>query len=193
MKNIIISLRVLLAMTILTGLLYPALITSFAQIFFSRKANGSLVYVNGKLSGSELIGQNFSDSTYFFPRPSACDFNTVPGGASNLGPGNKKLIGDIQARKARFLKVNGLDSLTVVPNEMLFASASGLDPDISLKSALLQCNRVAGMRKFSSTQKQELISMVNNLASPPQFSLFGETTVNVFKLNLELNKFDSHE
>lgn len=193
MKNLIISLRVLLGMTILTGLLYPALITSFAQIFFPHKANGSLVYNKGNLSGSELIGQNFSDSTYFFPRPSACDFNTLPGGASNLGPGNKKLVGDILARKARFLQVNGLDSLTVVPNEMLFASASGLDPDISLKSALLQCNRVAGMRKFNRSQKQELISMVNNLATPPQFSIFGETTVNVFKLNLELNKLDCHE
>ena len=193
MKNLIISLRVLLGMTILTGLLYPALITSFAQIFFPHKANGSLVYIRGKLRGSELIGQDFSDSTYFFPRPSACDYNTVPGGASNLATGNKKLIGEIQSRKTRFIELNGLDSSAVVPNDMLFASASGLDPDISLKSALLQCNRVAGMRNFSATQKQELTTMVKNLASPPQFSLFGETKVNVFKLNLELNKLDSHE
>lgn len=193
MKNLIISLRLLLGMIILTGLIYPALITSFAQIFFPNKANGSLVYIRGKLTGSELIGQDFSDSTYFFPRPSAGDYNTVRGSASNLAPGNKKLIEEIQARKAHFLKVNELDSSTIVPVEMLCASGSGLDPDISLKSALLQCDRVAKMRKFNSTQKQELISMVKSLSTPPQFSLFGETTINVFKLNLELNKFDSHE
>jgi potassium-transporting ATPase KdpC subunit len=187
MKTLIISLKIFLFFTILTGIVYPLFVTGIAQIVFPVKANGSLIVKNNKTIGSELIGQQFDSSVYFSSRPSAISYNPLPSGGSNYGLTSRKLKELVSERKKQFIEFNKLDSLTDIPSEMLFASASGLDPHISPKAALLQVNRIAKARNFSGIQKQKLIQCVNDLTEPPQFLCLGEERVNVFLLNLEID------
>jgi len=123
----------LLLMTILTGIIYPLFITAVGQIVFSDKANGSLYTEDGKVRGSFLLGQNFTDSIYFHSRPSVINYNPMPSGASNLGLTSNLLREQFNERKGNFLLINLLDSAKEVPCEILFASASGVDPHISNK------------------------------------------------------------
>jgi K+-transporting ATPase ATPase C chain len=190
MKRLIISLKIFLFFTMLTGIIYPLFITGVAQLLFSEKANGSLISINSKKVGSELIGQQFDSKTYFISRPSAISYNPLPSGGSNYGLTNIKLKNIVTERKIQFILFNQLDSLTVIPSEMLFASASGLDPHISQKAALLQVDRVAKVRNFNTIQKQNLVQSVKNLTEAPQFLVLGEERVNVLVLNLELDKID---
>lgn len=192
MKTIIISLKIFLFFTILTGVIYPLLITGIAQVVFPATANGSLIVIDNQLIGSELIGQRFDTTIYFTSRPSAISYNPLPSGGSNFGITNAKLINLVNERKTQFIVFNQLDSLTVIPSEMLFASASGLDPHISQKAALLQVDRVAKARNFNTIQKQNLVQSVKNLTETPQFLVLGEERVNVLVLNLELNKLDQN-
>ena len=187
-KPVIAALKMILFFTILTGLVYPLLITGLAQVFFPGKANGSLVMKDGKVIGSELIGQQFTDSAYFWPRPSATEYSTIPAGGSNLGPTSSDLRKKVEERRIAFVSANHLDDKTLVPTEMLFASGSGLDPHISQQSAMLQVGRVAAFRKFNPEKTRELQSIIIRCTENPQFSLFGEERVNVFMLNLELDK-----
>lgn len=187
MKTFIISLKIFLFFTILTGIVYPLLVTGIAQIVFPAKANGSLIVKNNKTIGSELIGQQFDSAIYFSSRPSAISNNPLPSGGSNYGLTNSKLKELVAERKKQFISFNQLDSLTAIPSEMLFASASGLDPHISPKAALLQVNRIAKARNFTGVQKQKLIQCVNDLTESPQFLCLGEERVNVFLLNLEID------
>lgn len=192
MKTLIISLKIFLFFTILTGILYPLFITGIAQIVFPSKANGSLIVKDNKLIGSELIGQQFDSSIYFSSRPSAISYNPLPSGGSNYGLTNVNLKKLVTERRHKFIAFNRLDSLTVIPSEMLFASGSGLDPHISQKAALLQVDRIAGARHFENTQKQKLINCVKDLTESPQFFCFGEERVNVLTLNLELDKLNQN-
>jgi len=184
----IISLRMLGIMTILLGVCYPLIMTGIAQLAFSHKANGSLVELNGTLRGSELIGQKTDSAAYFHSRPSATGYNTLPSGATNLGLTNKKLAELVQARKQKFIEENNLTNNAAIPSEMLFASASGLDPQISPEAAKMQINRIAAARNFSDVQKKRLNDLVDKLTETPQYGIFGCTRVNVLKLNLELEK-----
>lgn len=188
MKTIIISLKIFLFFTVLTGIFYPLIVTGFAQLVFPSKANGSLIIKENEIIGSELIGQQFDSVIYFNSRPSAISYNPLPSGGSNLGLTNPKLKLQVIERKRHFIEFNQLDSLTVIPAEMVFASASGLDPHISKQSALLQVNRIAKARKFDMAQKQELTIFVNSLTEKPQILVLGEERVNVLLLNLELDK-----
>ncbi|MCX6332877.1 MAG: potassium-transporting ATPase subunit KdpC [Bacteroidia bacterium] len=192
MKTIIISLKVFLFFTILTGIIYPLFVTGVAQVVFPAKANGSLIEFDDRSIGSKFIGQQFDSTIFFTSRPSAISYNPLPSGGSNYGLTNAKLKNLVTERKIRFIAFNRLDSLTDVPSEMLFASASGLDPHISQKSALLQVDRVAKAHKFNTIQKQELIQSVKKLTEPPQFSFLGEERVNVLIMNLELYKMDQN-
>ncbi|MBE3086908.1 MAG: potassium-transporting ATPase subunit KdpC [Bacteroidetes bacterium] len=192
MKTIIISLKIFLFFTILTGIIYPLLITGIAQVVFPANANGSLIVIDNQIIGSELIGQRFDTTIYFTSRPSAISYNPLPSGGSNFGITNAKLINLVNERKTQFIVFNQLDSLTVIPSEMLFASASGLDPHISQKAALLQVDRVAKARNFNTIQKHNLVQSVKNLTEKPQFLVLGEERVNVLVLNLELNKLDQN-
>ena len=173
-------------MTVLLGVLYPLLITGIAQLAFPHKANGSLIEVNGTLRGSELIGQKTDSVAYFHSRPSATDYHTLPSGASNLALTNRKLYDLVQARKQKFIEENNLPKETTIPAEMLFASASGLDPHISPEAAKMQINRIAKARGFSDEQKKRLNDLVDQLTETPQYGIFGCPRVNVLKLNLEL-------
>jgi potassium-transporting ATPase KdpC subunit len=189
MKNqTIIALKFLLAMTILTGILYPLLMTGVAQLTFPSKANGSLITRDGKISGSALIGQKFDSSVYFWSRPSAIGYNPIPSGASNYGPTSDTLKKLVNARRSYFAKMNSIRDPMNVPKEMIFASGSGLDPHISQEAALMQVERVAGARHFNNSQKEKLLMEIKNLAESPQFLFLGEERLNVLILNIELDK-----
>jgi len=198
MKQIITSLKMLGIMTVLLGVIYPLFITGIAQLAFPQKANGSLINVNGNLitpyvtkfepRGSEFIGQKIDSVIWFHSRPSATDYNTLPTGASNLALTSKKLYDLVQARKQKFIDENNLPKGAAVPSEMLFASASGLDPHISPEAAKMQIDRISKVRGFSDKQKQQLSALIGQLTETPQFGIFGCARVNVLLLNLELDK-----
>ena len=185
--QLIIAIKIFAVFTLLCGVIYPLLITGIAQTVFQKKANGSLIVVDNKIVGSELIGQKFDSASYFQSRPSAVDYNPLPSGGSNLGPSSEKLKAQALEREAQFRKVNELPESEKVPSEMLFASASGLDPHISPKAALLQVERIASVRSLNTEQKEQLVKLVGDLTEKPQFSLLGESRVNVLKLNLALD------
>jgi potassium-transporting ATPase KdpC subunit len=188
MKTILIALKMLLIMTILTGIAYPLIITGIGQVIFPYKTNGSLIRLDGKVTGSELIGQAFDSSGYFWSRPSACGYNPLPSGASNLGPTSAKLKAQVYRRKQAFSKSNGLNGTESIPPEMLFASGSGLDPHISPSAARIQVARIAKERNFNRNQTDQIYGCINKLTENPQFGLLGEERINVLLLNIELHK-----
>jgi K+-transporting ATPase ATPase C chain len=183
----IIALKFLLVMTVLTGVIYPFIMTGVAQLAFPAKANGSLIMKDGKIIGSELIGQKFDSSIYFWSRPSAIGYNPIPSGASNYGPTSNKLKKQVAERRTLFMTKNSITDTTAIPKEMIFASASGLDPHISPEAALLQLNRVASARNFNEAQKQKVQQLIKNKTEELQFFLLGELRINVFELNLALD------
>jgi len=183
----IIAIKFLLVMMIITGVIYPFLMTGLAQLIFPARANGSLVMKDGKIAGSELIGQKFDSIIYFWSRPSAIDYNPIPSGASNLGPTSDKLKKQVAERRSLFVINNSIADTTAIPKEMLFASASGLDPHISPESALLQLKRVVMARNLDEAQVQNVKQLIKNKTKEPQFFLFGEPRINVFELNLALD------
>ena len=193
MKTIIISVRIFLFFTILTGILYPLFMTGLAQLCFPYEANGSLIRKDGKIIGSELIGQKFGSNIYFWSRPSAIGYNPVPSGASNYGPTSDTLKKLVTARHILFANENSITDMTVIPAEMVFASGSGLDPHISPQAALLQVDRVSSTRNFDSCQKQRLLQRIKDLTESPQFLVLGEKRINVLLLNLELDRIKGNK
>ena len=175
-------------MTILTGIIYPLLMTGLAQVIFPAKANGSLIMKDGKVIGSALIGQKFDSTIYFWSRPSFIDYNPIPSGSSNFGPTSKALLKQVRDRRVLFASKNSITDTLSIPKEMIFASGSGLDPHISKKAALMQIDRIVKARNFDSDKKQELVKCINGLTEAPQLSFLGEERINVLMLNLELDK-----
>jgi K+-transporting ATPase ATPase C chain len=192
-KQTIIALKILLAMTILTGIIYPLLITAIAQIIFPTKANGSLIINKGNVIGSELIGQKFDSSIYFWSRPSAVDYNPIPSAGSNYGPTSEKLKKIVAERRILFASKNFITDTTSIPKEMIFASGSGLDPHISPAATLIQVNRISISRNLNDLQKKQLVSLVNSLVELPQFGIFGENRINVLLLNLKIDALFSNK
>ncbi len=146
LKQLNVAMRLLITLSVLTGLLYPLTVTGLAQILLPFQANGSLVVKDGKVIGSRLIGQNFSGPRYFHGRPSAAGQNGYDGtssGGLNLGPTNKQLIDSIAERVQTVRGQTGLQADEPVPADLVTTSASGLDPDISPAAALAQARRVA--------------------------------------------------
>jgi K+-transporting ATPase ATPase C chain len=179
------ALRMTLVLTVLTGVLYPALVTGIVQAMFPHQANGSLIEVNGKVVGSELIGQKFTKPEYFQGRPSAAGdgYDAANSGGSNFGPTNQKLIDRIKADAGKFRKDNP-EFNGPLPADLLTASASGLDPDLSPASAEAQVARVAKARGVRAAEVQELLS---RFVTGRQLGFLGEPRVNVLKLNLALD------
>ena len=152
----------------------------------------SFIDKDNKTIGSKLIGQKFDSTIYFSSRPSAISYNPLPSGGSNYGLTNAKLLTTVAERKKQFIDFNRLDSNTTIPSEMLFASASGLDPHISPKAAFLQVDRIAKVRNFNSVQKQKLIQCIMDITDDPQFLCLGEKRINVLVLNIELDKLNKN-
>jgi len=188
MKTLIISLKIFLLFTVITGIVYPLLVTGIAQVAFHSKANGSIILKDNKAIGSELIGQQFDSSIYFMSRPSAVSYNPLPSGGSNFGLTNPKLKDQVTERKQKFIAFNELGNSTVIPSEMLFASASGLDPHISAKAAFLQVDRIAKARGYNVAQKCKLTQCVKNNTEAPQLLCLGDERVNVLLLNIDVDK-----
>jgi K+-transporting ATPase ATPase C chain len=186
-QQLLPGLRMMLVMTVLTGLIYPLAVTGLCQVFFRDEANGSLITVNGQVIGSELIGQNFTKPEYFQPRPSAAGndgYDATASGGSNLGPTNKKLINRVQASVDKFHKENPGYS-GPIPADLLTTSGSGLDPHISPASAEAQAERVAQARGASADQ---IRSMIASHTDGRDLGFLGEPRVNVLQLNLELDR-----
>ena len=190
-KQMAPAFRVTLFFTVLTGLIYPGVVTGLCQLLFPSKANGSLVEVKGQAVGSSLIGQNFTKPQYFHPRPSAAGndgYDASASAASNYGPTNQKLIDRVKASVDRFRKENP-DYSGPVPADLVTTSGSGLDPHISPASAQAQAGRVARARGISVQQVQQLIT---GHTEGRTLRLLGEPRVNVLSLNLALDRLSPH-
>ncbi|MDE1958651.1 MAG: potassium-transporting ATPase subunit KdpC [Xanthomonadaceae bacterium] len=180
------SIAMLVLLTALTGILYPLTVTGLAQVLFPRQANGSLIVHDGKVLGSRLIGQPFRDPRYFWSRPSATAggaYNGLASGGSNLGPTNPALRADV-ARRVAALRAADPGNTAPVPVDLVTASASGLDPDISPAAAAYQAARVAHARGLPSARVQALIDASTR---GRQLGALGEPRVNVLELNLRLD------
>jgi potassium-transporting ATPase KdpC subunit len=190
LKSLRPAIVIFVLLSVLTGLVYPSVITAVAQLAFPSKANGSIIYRDGKPIGSELIGQAFSDPKYFWGRPSATSGypdNAMASGGSNLGPTNPALADAVKARAAALLAADP-DNIAPIPVDLITTSGSGLDPHISPAAALYQVPRVARLRGISENKVKELVAGNTEVRS---LGLLGEERVNVLKLNLELDAMNS--
>jgi potassium-transporting ATPase KdpC subunit len=183
-KNLVTSVLMTIATTILLGIVYPLVVTGFSQLLFPKKANGQFLEVNGKIVGSRIIGQAFSSPGYFHSRPSAAGngYDATASNGSQWGPTNQKLVdhvkGDVAAAQAE-------NPGTPVPIDLVTASGSGLDPEISPAAAAFQIPRIAKARGISEKQMRELV--VRHTENR-QLGFLGEPRVNVLELNLELDR-----
>lgn len=183
-KNLLISLWMTIATTIIFGLIYPLVVTGLAQLLFPHKANGQLIQKDGQIVGSTLIGQGFSSAGYFHSRPSAAGngWDAANSGGSNLGPTNQKLIDRVKGDVATAQADN---PGTPVPIDLVTTSASGFDPHITPAAAEFQLSRVA---KARGTTIDQLRPLVAKHSAGRQLGFLGEPTVNVLELNLELDQ-----
>ena len=182
------AIRMIIILTVLTGLIYPLTMTGLAQLLFPTQADGSLIRRNGTVTiGSKLIGQQFDDPKYFWPRLSATatfPYNAASSSGSNLGPKNPALRKAIEDRRQTLLAADPTNQLTP-PIDLLTASGSGLDPHISPAAANYQAARVARLRNLPLDAIQTLIA---KHSTPRQFGILGEPVVNVLSLNQELDQ-----
>jgi len=191
MKNLMSQLRTAMVATVLLAVIlcgvYPALVWTMAQALFPDKANGSIIIRNGKIIGSKLIAQNFTDAKYFHPRPSSAGdlgYDATSSGGSNLGPTSKKLIDSVRERVKSYRAENNLPPTDSVPVDAVTCSASGLDPDISVENAILQAPRVAKERGVS---EKAVLAKIKANTDGRDLGILGEPRVNVLTLNLSLD------
>ncbi len=189
-KNIFNELRISLLATLCLAVLlcgiYPGVVWLFAQGIFPAQANGSLISVKGQVIGSSLLAQRFTGPGYFHPRPSAAGdgYDATSSGGSNLGPTSQKLIAAVKERSAAYRAENNLAPAILIPVDAVTASASGLDPHISVENALLQASRVAIARGIS---EEQLRKMIASRTAGRDLGIFGESRVNVLLLNLDMS------
>jgi K+-transporting ATPase ATPase C chain len=174
--------------TVLLGLAYPLVITAVAQLLWNDKADGSIIERDGQAVGSKLIGQQFTEPVYFWPRPSAVGesgYDASTSGGSNLGPTNPDLLAAVDGRVAAYREANGLSDDVPVPVDAVTASGSGLDPHISVANARLQAPRVAEAR---GATLDDVLALVDENTEGQSFGFLGEKSVNVLELNLDLDE-----
>jgi K+-transporting ATPase ATPase C chain len=188
MRTLITAIAMTIALTLLTGIVYPLVVWGVAQVLFPWQANGSLVVRDGHVVGSEIIGQNFAAARYFHPRPSTAGdkgYDASNSSGSNLGPTNRKLVETAKAALQKVLEENPGTSPAQVPVDMVTASGGGLDPEISPAAAELQVTRVAKARGLS---KAAVRDVVRDNRRPRLAGFFGEPGINVLNLNLALDR-----
>ncbi|MFI5250887.1 MAG: potassium-transporting ATPase subunit KdpC [Bacteroidota bacterium] len=191
LKNLLTAIIITVLLTALTGLVYPLIVTGIAQVVFPQQANGSLIKKSGKIIGSELIGQPFSDAKYFWSRQSATSpfpYNAASSYATNYGPLNPALFDEV-TKRIHDLKAVDSTNTQPLPVDLVTSSASGLDPHISIASALYQLPRVARSRGMN---EQSVRAMIDRFTQGRTFGLLGEPRVNVLKLNLALDGIESN-
>jgi potassium-transporting ATPase KdpC subunit len=192
MKNLIAEFRTAILATVLLALIvcgiYPLAVWAVSQALFPHQSNGSLIVQDGKIVGSELLAQNFTDAKYFHPRPSSAGeigYDGGNSGGSNLGPTSKKLIDSVKERVEAYRAENNLSSTVPIPADAVTASASGLDPHISVINAVLQAARVARARGLS---EDAVMQSIRTHTEGPDLGILGEERVNVLRLNLSLDR-----
>jgi potassium-transporting ATPase KdpC subunit len=189
----IVAVKMTIVLTLLTGMIYPLAMVGLAHVLFPAQAEGSLIYRNGAAVGSSLIGQNFKSPAYFHSRPSAAGnngYDATSSSGSNLGPTNKSLIDSVKGRLKSVLEENPGTQPSRIPVDMVTASGSGLDPEISPRAAEAQVARVAKARSVS----QDTVRVLVDAYTRPRLAGFlGEPGVNVLELNLALDKLRSNE
>ncbi len=183
-KNLWISIAMTAVTTVLLGLIYPLVVTGFAQVIFPRNANGQLIVKNRKVIGSSIIGQGFTGLGYFHSRPSSAGngYDAANSGGSNLGPTNQKLLDRVKADVA---SAHAENPGVPIPIDMVTTSASGFDPHITPANAEFQLSRVAKVRGISVEQVKALVS---KHTEGRQFGILGEPRINVLELNLDLDR-----
>ena len=187
LRQIINAFAMLMVFTVLTGIVYPLAMTGLAQALFPSEANGSIIVKDGKPIGSALIGQSFTSANYFHGRPSAAGadgYDATSSGGSNLGPTSQKLVDTVTDNVAKVRDENKLDEEKLVPSDLVLASGSGLDPDISPDAAYVQIERVANERGVSV---ETIRTLIEQHIKGRQLGIFGEPRINVLELNLALD------
>lgn len=177
MNTLVISIRFIITLTVLTGVIYPLAVTVTAQTLFPHHAHGSLIRNGGDVIGSELIAQAFSNPKYFWPRPSAVKYDSGSSGATNQSPTSADFVKAVKEREAQGLV-----------GDLRFSSASGLDPDISPGSAEVQLERVAATRKLTPDQREQLKTILAQSITQRQLGVLGEPRVNVLRLNRRVDQ-----
>ncbi len=192
LKELRPALMILVSLTLITGVIYPLLVTLMAQMIFPIQANGSLIILDHQIIGSSLIGQMTDDPLYFWSRPSAVSYMEASSldalgssGATNYSSTNGTLAEKVVAREATFRTANSIPDNVAVPVEMLFASGSGLDPHISPEAARLQIDRITAARGL---ERETVVHLVEQYVEMPQLSFLGQPRVNVLLLNLALDE-----
>lgn len=189
-QNLKTSAVLFIMLAVITGVIYPLAVSMTGQILLPWQAHGSLFYdTEGNVSGSQLIGQPFSGEKYFWPRPSATSehpYNALASSGSNLGPTNKKLLGDILNETEEMKKANNADN---IPSDLVMSSASGLDPHISIESAKLQAARIA---KARSIDVEAVNRVIDENSEKPLLGILGKERVNIVLLNKELDRMKNY-
>jgi len=186
MRHLKQAILIFCVFAILCGLVYPLFITLVSQLLFPHKSNGSMITAGNKAVGSELIGQRFDSPRYFYGRSSSTDpaYNASDSAASNFGPTNAHFLDEVRRRVVEIRNANGLPANTPIPGDLVLASASGLDPHISVEAAMLQVRRISLERGMSVS---ELEGIVRRHIEHPLMGIWGQSRVNVLKLNLALD------
>lgn len=183
MKNILSAIKFTLACILLFAVIYPLIILAVAHLA-PNKGRGNILEVNGKIVGFQNVGQSFTNINYFWGRPSAVNYNAAGSGGSNKGPSNPEYLKGVQSRIDSFLVHHPYLKKEQIPSEMVTASGSGLDPDISPLSAMIQVKRIARARNIS---EDKISALVHKQTQTPLFGLFGPPKVNVLELNIALD------
>lgn len=184
MKNIFSAIRLTLVTMVLFAVLYPLAITGFAKLA-PNQGKGEVVQINGKTVGYLLLGQSFTTDKYFWSRPSAAGYNAASSAGSNKGPSNADYLATVQARIDTFAVHNPKIAKSAITAEMVTASGSGLDPDISPESAKIQVKRIADARKIP---EDKILALIESHIRKPFLGLFGPETINVLELNVGLDE-----
>ena len=190
MNDLKTALKLFFLLTLLTGVIYPLVVTGLAQVFFPNQANGSLLKNGGKVIGSQLIGQSFTDARYFWGRPSATSpfpYSGASSSGSNMGPSNPAFIHLIKERVLSFHQFDG-DKKALIPVDLVTTSASGLDPEISPLAAFYQVPRIAKIRNIT---EKDLNHLINHYTIRRTLGIWGELRVNVLQLNLALDQLEA--